>query len=113
LAEHYALRAEQPKPQDLRQRVLYVQAIEAARAMEDGVLLSPADGDVGAILGVGFPAYTGGPVSFMDGIGIAEFVREAERLAGLFGPHLQPPALLQRMAAEGATFYGPSAVRVP
>lgn len=113
LADHYALRTEQPQPQDLRQRVLYVQAIEAARAMEDGVLLSPADGDVGAILGVGFPAYTGGPFSFMDGIGIAEFVREAERLAALFGPHLQPPALLKRMAAEGATFYGPSALRLP
>ena len=113
LAYHYPLRTEQPQPQDLRQRVLYVQAIEAARAMEDGVLLSPADGDVGAILGVGFPAYTGGPFSFMDGIGIAEFVREAERLAALFGPHLQPPALLKRMAAEGATFYGPRALRLP
>ena len=113
LADLYALRTEQPQPQDLRQRVLYVQAIEAARAMEDGVLLSPADGDVGAILGVGFPAYTGGPFSLMDGIGIAEFVREAERLAALFGPHLQPPALLKRMAAEGATFYGPRALRLP
>ncbi len=113
LADHYPLRTEQPQPQDLRQRVLYVQAIEAARAMEDGVLLSPADGDVGAILGVGFPAYTGGPFSLMDGIGIAEFVREAERLAVLFGPHLQPPALLKRMAAEGATFYGPRALRLP
>lgn len=113
LADHYPLRTEQPQPQDLRQRVLYVQAIEAARAMEDGVLLSPADGDVGAILGVGFPAYTGGPFSLMDGIGIAEFVREAERLAALFGPHLQPPALLKRMAAEGATFYGPRALRLP
>ena len=113
LADHYPLRTEQPQPQDLRQRVLYVQAIEAARAMEDGVLLSPADGDVGAILGVGFPAYTGGPFSFMDGIGIAEFVREAGRLAALFGPHLQPPALLKRMAAEGATFYGPRALRLP
>ncbi len=113
LADHYPLRTEQPQPQDLRQRVLYVQAIEAARAMEDGVLLSPADGDLGAILGVGFPAYTGGPFSLMDGIGIAEFVREAERLAALFGPHLQPPALLKRMAAEGATFYGPRALRLP
>ena len=113
LADHYPLRTEQPQPQDLRQRVLYVQAIEAARAMEDGVLLSPADGDVGAILGVGFPAYTGGPFSLMDGIGIAEFVREAGRLAALFGPHLQPPALLKRMAAEGATFYGPRALRLP
>ena len=113
LAEHYALRTEQPDPQDLRQRVLYVQAIEAARAMEDGVLLSPADGDVGAILGVGFPAYTGGPFSFMDGIGIAKFVAEAERLAGLFGSHLQPPALLKRMAAEGSTFYGRTAIHLP
>ena len=113
LADHYPLRTEQPQPQDLRQRVLDVQAIEAARAMEDGVLLSPADGDVGAILGVGFPAYTGGPFSLMDGIGIAEFVREAGRLAALFGPHLQPPALLKRMAAEGATFYGPRALRLP
>jgi len=113
LADHYPLRAEQPQPQDLRQRVLYVQAIEAARAMEDGVLLSPADGDLGAILGVGFPAYTGGPFSLMDGIGIAEFVQEAGRLAALFGPHLQPPALLKRMAAEGATFYGPRALRLP
>ena len=113
LTEHYALRTEQPRPQDLRQRVLYVQAIEAARAMEDGVLLSPADGDVGAILGVGFPAYTGGPFSFMDGIGIAKFVTEAERLAELFGPHLQPPALLKRMAAEGSTFYGRTAIHLP
>ena len=113
LTEHYALRTEQPQPQDLRQRVLYVQAIEAARAMEDGVLLSPADGDVGAILGVGFPAYTGGPFSFMDGIGIAKFVAEAERLAALFGPHLQPPALLKRMAAEGSTFYGRTAIHLP
>lgn len=113
LAEHYAPRAVQPQPQDVRQRVLYVQALEAARAMEEGVLLSPADGDLGAILGVGFPAYTGGPFSFMDGIGIAEFVREAERLAALFGPHLQPPALLKRMASEGATFYGPRALRWP
>ena len=81
--------------------------------MEDGVLLSPADGDVGAILGVGFPAYTGGPFSFMDGIGIAKFVAEAERLAGLFGSHLQPPALLKRMAAEGSTFYGRTAIHLP
>ena len=113
LAEHYALRTEQPDPQDLRQRVLYGQAIEAARAMEDGVLLSPADGDVGAILGVGFPAYTGGPFSCMDGIGIAKCVAEAERLAGLFGSHLQPPALLKRMAAEGSTFYGRTAIHLP
>ena len=49
----------------------------------------------------------------MDGIGIAKFVAEAERLAALFGPHLQPPALLKRMAAEGSTFYGRTAIHLP
>jgi 3-hydroxyacyl-CoA dehydrogenase/enoyl-CoA hydratase/3-hydroxybutyryl-CoA epimerase len=77
--------------------------------MEEGVLLAPADGDVGAILGVGFPAYTGGPFCFIDGIGLAPFVKEADRLADLFGDHLRPPALLRSMAQQGQTFYGHTA----
>jgi 3-hydroxyacyl-CoA dehydrogenase/enoyl-CoA hydratase/3-hydroxybutyryl-CoA epimerase len=109
LSELYPQRAEQPNPHDLKQRILYVQAVEGARAMEDGVLLAPADGDVGAILGVGFPAYTGGPFCFIDGIGLHAFVAEADRLADLFGEHLRPPQLLRDMAAQGQTFYGPTA----
>lgn len=109
LAGLYPLRAQQPDPHDMRQRILYVQAVEAARAMEEGVLLAPADGDVGAVLGVGFPAYTGGPFCFMDGIGIAAFVTEADRLADLFGEHLRAPQLLRDMAAKGETFYGHTA----
>ena len=105
----YPLCAQQPDPHVLRQRILYVQAIEAARAMEEGVLLAPADGDVGAVLGVGFPAYTGGPFCFMDGIGIAAFVAGADRLADLFGEHLRVPNLLRDMAAKGETFYGHTA----
>jgi 3-hydroxyacyl-CoA dehydrogenase/enoyl-CoA hydratase/3-hydroxybutyryl-CoA epimerase len=101
LAGLYAPKAEQPSPHDLKQRILYVQAVEAARAMEEGVLPSPADGDIGAILGVGYPAYTGGPFCFIDGVGLPAFVAEADRLAGLFGEHLRPPALLREMA-EGA-----------
>ena len=106
LAALYPLRAQQPDPQDLKQRILYVQAVEAARAMEEGVLLAPADGDVGAVLGVGFPAYTGGPFCFIDGIGLPVFVAEADRLADLFGAQLRPPQLLRDMAAKGQTFYG-------
>ncbi len=106
LAEIYPLAAQQPDPHDLKQRILYVQAVEAARAMEDGVLLNPADGDVGSILGVGFPAYTGGPFCFIDGIGLPAFVAEADRLADLFGEQLRPPQLLRDMAAKGQTFYG-------
>jgi 3-hydroxyacyl-CoA dehydrogenase / enoyl-CoA hydratase / 3-hydroxybutyryl-CoA epimerase len=109
LKDLYPLRSEQPKPHDLKQRILYVQAVEAARAMEEGVLMNPADGDIGSILGVGYPAYTGGPFCFIDGIGLPQFVAEADRLANLFGEHLRPPQLLRDMAAQGQTFYGKTA----
>ena len=109
LAEHYPLKSQQPSPHDLKQRILYVQAVEGARAMEEGVLLAPADGDIGSILGVGFPAYTGGPVCFIDGVGLPQFVAEADRLADLFGEQLRPPQLLRDMAAKGQTFYGKTA----
>ena len=109
LTELYPPRASQPDPHDVRQRILFVQALEAARAMEDDVLLAPADGDLGAILGVGFPAYTGGPFCFIDGIGLTAFVAEADRLATLFGEHLRPNGLLRDMAAKGQTFYGRTA----
>lgn len=112
LAELYPLKPVQPDPRDLKQRILYVQAVEAARAMEQGVLLSPADGDVGSILGVGYPAYTGGPFCFIDGVGVAAFVAEADRLADLFGDQLRPPQLLRDMAAHGETFYGATAVAI-
>nr|WP_295082134.1 3-hydroxyacyl-CoA dehydrogenase NAD-binding domain-containing protein [uncultured Roseateles sp.] len=109
LSELYSRRAIQPSPHDLKQRILYVQAVEAARAMEEGVLLNPADGDVGAILGVGYPAYTGGPFCFIDGVGLKAFVAEADRLADLFGEQLRPPLLLRDMAELGLTFYGKTA----
>jgi 3-hydroxyacyl-CoA dehydrogenase/enoyl-CoA hydratase/3-hydroxybutyryl-CoA epimerase len=113
MADLYPLKSQQPSTHDLKQRILYVQAVEAAKAMEEGVLLAPADGDVGAILGVGFPAYTGGPFCFIDGIGLAAFVKEADRLADLFGDHLRPPALLREMATQGQTFYGHTARPAP
>ncbi len=109
LAELWPPSAVQPSAHDLKQRILYVQAVEAARAMEQGVLPSPADGDIGAILGVGYPAYTGGPFCFIDGIGLPAFVAEADRLADRFGEQLRPPALLRDMAARGQTFYGRTA----
>ncbi|MBL0087736.1 MAG: enoyl-CoA hydratase/isomerase family protein [Ideonella sp.] len=109
LAALYPPQASQPSPHDLKQRILYVQALEAAKAMQEGVLLAPADGDIGAILGVGFPAYTGGPFCFIDGIGLPAFVAEADRLADRFGEHLRPCALLREMAARGQTFYGRTA----
>ena len=79
--------------------------IEAARCMDAGVLRAVEDADVGAILGWGFAPYTGGPLSYIDQIGVAQFVARADELAAAHGARFEPPALLRRMAAEGTSFY--------
>ena len=71
------------------------------------MLPSPADGDIGAILGVGYPAYTGGPFCFIDGVGLPAFVAEADRLADLFGEHLRPPGPAARDGLAGADLLRP------
>ena len=90
---------------DLKKRLLYAQAMETARCLEEGVLETPQDADLGAIYGWGFPAWTGGTISYIDTIGIAEFVAEADRLAQLYGPRFTPSAWLRDKAAKGEDFY--------
>ena len=63
------------------------------------------DGDIGAILGWGFAPWSGGPLSLIDTVGAAAFVRTCNRLAQAYGPRFAPNALLQRMAETGETFY--------
>jgi 3-hydroxyacyl-CoA dehydrogenase/enoyl-CoA hydratase/3-hydroxybutyryl-CoA epimerase len=60
---------------------------------------------VGAILGWGFAPYTGGPLSFIDGVGLPAFVAQADALADAVGERFRPPALLRRFASEGRGFY--------
>jgi 3-hydroxyacyl-CoA dehydrogenase/enoyl-CoA hydratase/3-hydroxybutyryl-CoA epimerase len=92
--------------EELKQRVLTIQALEAARCFEEGVITDPRDADVGAILGWGFAPYTGGPISMIDTMGTAEFVKRCEALAAKHGVRFQPNRLLREMAAAGETFYG-------
>jgi len=89
----------------LRDRLLYRQAIEAARCVDEAVVTDPRHADVGAILGWGFPTWTGGPLSYIDGIGAAAFVARAKDLAERYGERFDPPALLLAQAAEGGRFY--------
>jgi 3-hydroxyacyl-CoA dehydrogenase/enoyl-CoA hydratase/3-hydroxybutyryl-CoA epimerase len=91
---------------ELRQRLLTIQALEAARCFEEGVITDPRDADVGAILGWGFAPYTGGPISMIDTMGAAEFVKQCEALAAKHGERFQPNKLLRDMARKGETFYG-------
>jgi len=90
----------------IRTRLLYRQAVEAARCFEEGVVTDPRDADVGAILGWGFAPWTGGPLSMIDTVGPAAFVATCDALAAECGPRFAPPQLLRDMAAKGETFYG-------
>ena len=85
---------------------MYRQAVEVARCWEEGVIDDPREADLGAILGWGFAPWTGGPISFIDGIGLAKFVETADRLAATYGDRFKVPQLLRDMAAKNETFYG-------
>ena len=97
---------------ELKRRLLHRQAVEMARCMEEGVVTDPREADVGAILGWGFAPWTGGPASYIDGIGAAEFVAQCDALAQTYGPRFTPPQLLRDMAARGESFYGARAVKL-
>ena len=105
LGAHWPTAAEQPGAEALVERFLLVQALEAVRCIEQGVISDPGDMDVGAILGWGFAAWTGGPLSYIDTIGLAEVVARADALAAVHGARFAAPELLRSMAAEGRTFY--------
>jgi 3-hydroxyacyl-CoA dehydrogenase/enoyl-CoA hydratase/3-hydroxybutyryl-CoA epimerase len=111
LAELAPRAAEQPPVDELKTRFLYVQALETARCYEENVLAAPEDADVGAILGWGFAPWSGGPLSLIDTVGVAEFVRECDRLAQAYGPRFAPNALLRQMADKGETFYGAASAK--
>ncbi|ALL14886.1 3-hydroxyacyl-CoA dehydrogenase NAD-binding domain-containing protein [Caulobacter henricii] len=91
--------------EEIRTRLLYRQAVEAARCFEEGVIVDPREADVGAILGWGFAPWTGGPVSLIDGVGLKAFVETCDKLAQKYGKRFAPPALLREMAEKGETFY--------
>jgi 3-hydroxyacyl-CoA dehydrogenase / enoyl-CoA hydratase / 3-hydroxybutyryl-CoA epimerase len=92
--------------QELVDRLLVVQALEAARTVEEKVITDVREADVGAILGFGFAPYTGGPLSYIDRMGTKAFVALCEKLASKHGERFKPNKLLRAMARKGETFYG-------
>jgi 3-hydroxyacyl-CoA dehydrogenase/enoyl-CoA hydratase/3-hydroxybutyryl-CoA epimerase len=85
---------------------MFAQALEAVRALEDGVLTDIREGDVGAILGWGFAPWSGGPFSWLDMLGAAYTADRCDQLAEAFGSRFACPALLREMAEKGQSFYG-------
>ena len=97
---------DQPELTEVQHRLMFVQALEAVRALEQGVLTDIREGDVGAILGWGFAPWTGGPFGWLDMLGAERVVELADKLAAEHGDRFAPPALLRDMAARGESFYG-------
>jgi 3-hydroxyacyl-CoA dehydrogenase/enoyl-CoA hydratase/3-hydroxybutyryl-CoA epimerase len=95
----------QPDVEQVKKRLLYVQSLETVRCLEEGVLTHPADGDLGAVFGWGFPAWTGGTLSLIDTVGVGEFVAECDRLSKQVGQRFAPSQQLREMAAQGRGFY--------
>ncbi len=109
LREHFPPAKDQPEPEEVRKRLLYAQALETVRCLDEGVVTHAADADIGSVFGWGFPPYTGGTLSFIETVGLAKFVAESDRLAEVYGPRFAAPESLRKMAAEGRTFHGNTA----
>jgi 3-hydroxyacyl-CoA dehydrogenase/enoyl-CoA hydratase/3-hydroxybutyryl-CoA epimerase len=97
---------------ELKQRFLVTQAVEAARVIEEGVVTDPREADVGSIIGFGFAPFSGGTLSYIDGMGAANFVALCEQLRQKYGDRFAPPKILIDMAKAGETFYGRFAERM-
>lgn len=94
--------------QDLVDRMLFAEAIETQKCFDEGVIVDDADANVGSIIGIGYPAWTGGTRQYVKnyfgvgGTGVAGFVARAKELAGKYGDRFTPPnSLAERAASEG------------
>ncbi|MFF2389422.1 3-hydroxyacyl-CoA dehydrogenase NAD-binding domain-containing protein [Agromyces sp. NPDC058104] len=91
---------------DLQERMLFAEAIDAIRCLDDGVLTSVADANIGSIYGIGFPAWTGGVLQYVNQYegGLQGFVERARELAATYGDRFLPPASLVERVAAGETY---------
>jgi len=91
--------------EELKKRFLTTIALEAARVMEERIVVDPREADVGSILAFGFAPYTGGALSYIEGVGLEQFLANAKALQKKYGKQFKAPKLLADMAAKGETFY--------
>ena len=111
LGETFPVAEEQAPFEDVKDRLLFVEALETAKCFEEGVITSAAAANIGSIMGIGFPPMTGGAAQFMTGyegvdgeIGLAAFVARADELAEKYGDRFRATAYLRAMAENGDSF---------
>ena len=107
--EVYALFGNKPRApinvEETQHRISLMMVNEAVTCLQEGIISSPRDGDMGAILGLGFPPFRGGPFRYVDGVGAAGIVKIMDSLAAKYGKRFTPAPLLRDMAAKGKKFY--------
>ncbi len=91
--------------QEIQERCALAMVNEAVRCLEEGIVRQPRDGDVGAVFGIGFPPFRGGPYRYADSVGAAELVKRLEALNAKYPGRFVPSARLVAMAADGTRFY--------
>jgi 3-hydroxyacyl-CoA dehydrogenase/enoyl-CoA hydratase/3-hydroxybutyryl-CoA epimerase len=98
---------------DLEERMLFIESIESVKCLDEGVIETSADANIGSILGIGFPGWTGGVLQYIDGyqdpehperIGPAAFVARARELAARYGERFEPPTSLVELADRGERY---------
>ncbi|MEL4484058.1 fatty acid oxidation complex subunit alpha FadJ [Shewanella algae] len=90
---------------NLAERCVVQMLNEAVRCLEEGIIASARDGDIGAIFGIGFPPFLGGPFHYIDTMGADQLLAKLERFQSRFGDRFAPSELLKTMAAEGRRFF--------
>ncbi|MFD8033338.1 3-hydroxyacyl-CoA dehydrogenase NAD-binding domain-containing protein [Streptomyces sp. NPDC059717] len=108
LREHFTEPGRTIPFEDMQERMLFSEALDTVRLLEEGVLTSVADANIGSIFGIGFPGWTGGVLQYIngyaDGAGLPAFVARARELAERYGERFTPPALLVEKADKGERF---------
>jgi 3-hydroxyacyl-CoA dehydrogenase / enoyl-CoA hydratase / 3-hydroxybutyryl-CoA epimerase len=92
-------------PTEITERCVLAMVNEAARCLEEGIVRSPRDGDIGAVFGIGFPPFRGGPFRHVDSVGADHIVGQLEELNVRFEPRFEPAQLLVSMAEGRKVFY--------
>jgi 3-hydroxyacyl-CoA dehydrogenase/enoyl-CoA hydratase/3-hydroxybutyryl-CoA epimerase len=115
-ASVYGVLGVEPKPgamnkAEIAERVALQMVNEAALCFGEGILRSARDGDIGAIFGLGFPPFRGGPLRWADAVGALDLVRRLERFEKQLGKRFTPAPVLVEMAQSGASFYGERSAR--
>lgn len=106
LREHFTKAGTDVPFDDMKERMLFSEALDTVRCLEENVLLTVADANIGSIMGIGFPAWTGGALQYINGYegGLPGFVARARELAERYGDRFLPPAMLVEKAERGEVF---------